>query len=133
LNLGDLLKYFTIDKWYKVFIVVGAIFFGISLAFEVKGITNFQAQLLSGGIFFIGIGEWKNHKVYKSIMPANAYTGGPGIITSIKREPDSLGIIFDIIGIALIVTFFYQIINSGNININPHLNIPIANPGGEYI
>jgi hypothetical protein len=50
-----------LDVWYKAFVYVGAPLFLPSL-FRHKGITNGQVHLLGAGLFFIGLGEWKNWK-----------------------------------------------------------------------
>src|SRR5687768_7959605 len=92
-----------LDKWYKVLTYMGGILLILSFFFEVKGITNLQLQLLSGGTFFLGIGEWKNHKTDSWIKPPNAYTGPTALITKTEWRPDLVGLLFDIIGITLIV------------------------------
>lgn len=77
---------------------------------DVKGLTNIQLQLLSGGAFLIGLGEWKNHKVASWIKPANAYTGGPALMRATVRESDALGIILDLVGIFLIGLFVHNML-----------------------
>ncbi len=72
MGIGDFLKGLKIDRWYKVFVYLGALAFIISLLIEVKGITNLELQLLSLGFFFIGVGEWKNEKRAVEFKPANA-------------------------------------------------------------
>jgi len=99
----DLFKNLALDAWYKAFVYLGGVVFVLSLIFDFKGITNGQAQLLFLGIFFIGIGEWKNHKTASWIKPSNAYTGGPALMSANVRQPDGLGIAFDFLGAALVL------------------------------
>ena len=102
MKVENLFSSLKLDKWYKVLTYVGGILLILSFFFEVKGITNSQLQLLSGGIFFLGMGEWKNHKTDSWIKPPNAYTGQTALITRTEWRPDLIGLLFDIIGITLI-------------------------------
>jgi len=101
MNLPEL-KGFSIDAWYKVFVYAGAALFGVSLFFEVKGISNSQLQLFSAAIFFIGLGEWTNHQKQHAIKPPNAYTGPTALLTRIVWKPTFVGIVFDSLGLVLI-------------------------------
>jgi len=99
--IPELLKNLALDTWYKAFLYIGAMLFVISLMVEIKGLTNGQLQLLSASLFFIGIGEWKNHKVECWIKPPNVYTGGPALMSRVVRVPDIIGIAFDFFGATL--------------------------------
>jgi hypothetical protein len=110
LSLPDLFKDLKLDSWYKAFVYIGGAVLIISFFIEVKGITNTQLQLLSGGTFLIGIGEWKNHKVVSTIKPPNAYTGPAAYLEYTIRKPDFLGALFDILGIILILVFVWNIV-----------------------
>jgi len=101
--LPEILKNLAIDVWYKAFISLGGVLFVIALLVDVKGITNGQLQLLASGMFFVGVGEWKNHKVASWFKPPSAYTGGAGFVSGTVRSPDLIGIAFDLIGIVLAV------------------------------
>jgi hypothetical protein len=98
----DLLKGLQIDAWYKVFVYLGAVGFIISLFIDVKGITNQELLIFSLGLFFIGVGEWKNHKWLSYIKPPNAYTGPSAFIQQEARHPDFVGVSFDVIGVLLL-------------------------------
>jgi hypothetical protein len=113
MNPGDFLKNLSLETWYKVFIVVGAALFAVGLFVEVHGITNAQLELFSAGLFFLGIGEWKNHKRESYIKPPNAYTGPAALIEYTVRKPDLLGLLFDLIGIVLIIAGIISIIAGG--------------------
>lgn len=92
------MKGLTIDRWFKVFVYIGVLAFAISLIVEVKGITNRELQMISLGLFFVGIGEWKNEKYLSYIRPPNVYTGPAALVQTPVRKADSLGIAFDAVG-----------------------------------
>ena len=83
--------------------------FIISLFTEVKGLSNGQLQLISGGLFFIGIGEWKNWKVAAWIKPPNVYTGGLALMQVTVCKHNIIGVFFDKIGIFLLWLAFGQL------------------------
>ncbi len=118
MNSPDFLKNLVLDKWYKVFIVVGAVLFIVSLIFDLKGISNSQALLLAGGLFFFGVGEWINDGKILSIYPPNVYTGGSALqVTTHKWQPKIIGLFFDILGLFLILSA-----------VNALLNYPVYSP-----
>ena len=84
-----------IEAWYHVFIILGTIFLGMSLMFEVKQVDNISVQLLSLGILFIGIGEWNNH---------------PFKNDATDRLPCRLGKLFDLLGFLLCALGVYHVI-----------------------
>ena len=102
MDISKLLSNLKIDVWYKALLYIGALCLIGSLFIDVKAITNGQLQLLSAGAMCLGLGEWKNHKVASWIKPPNVYTGGPALMQMPIRKPDALGIVFDLIGIALL-------------------------------
>jgi hypothetical protein len=101
-SASDLLKNFVVDTWYKAFVYLGGAVLAFSLFFDVKGLTNTQLQFLSGGAFLFGLGEWKNHKMAAWIKPPNAYTGGAALMQTTVRKPDLIGVVLDIVGVALV-------------------------------
>ena len=102
MNLGDFLKQLELDVWYKVCILIGGISLLTAFFVPVQGISNTQLQMLAGGVLLVGLGEWKNHKKESFIKPPNAYTGPAALITYPVRKPDLLGVLLDLVGIALI-------------------------------
>jgi hypothetical protein len=86
------------DSWYKALMVLGGGLFAGSLFFPVHGISSQQALLLSGGVFLIGLGEWKNHKELSWWKEANAYTGGPALMQALVRKADPVGVVFELAG-----------------------------------
>jgi len=110
MDVKDFLKSLAIDAWYKAVMYLGGVLLTISFSLEVKGLTNHQLQLLAGGAFFFGLGEWKNHKVATWIKPPSAYTGGPALMSATVRKADFLGLVLDIVGFTLIVLGIVSII-----------------------
>lgn len=110
MDIGDFLKNFAIDTWYKAVMYLGGVVTAVSFFVEVKGLTNHQLQLLSGGVFLIGLGEWKNHKVLSQIKPANAYTGGAAMIHQTIRMPDWVGNTFNVLGVGMIGLAIWRIL-----------------------
>ena len=100
-----------LDHWYKVFVYAGLFLFIISLFLPIKGITNSELQLLSGGFFFIGIGEWLSWMMASKIKPPNIYTGPAALISYPIRKHTFLGWFFIILGIVMIMLFMLKILN----------------------
>jgi hypothetical protein len=98
-NPGDFLKALKLDTWYMVCVYLGGVILVLSFFIEVKGIANTHLQLISAGIFLIGLGEWKNHKTVSTIKPPNAYTGGAALISYRVRDPDSVGVLMQVGGV----------------------------------
>ena len=112
MDISKVLNNLKLDVWYRAVFYVGTLCLIISLFIEVKGVTNGQLQLLSLGAVCLGIGEWKNHKVASWIKPANAYTGGPALMTAPVRSPDIVGTIFNILGVILLLIGTFLILRS---------------------
>ena len=110
MNIGDFLKGLAIDAWYKALMYLGGTVFAVSLFIDVKGIGNVNAQMLSGGCFLLGLGEWKNHKVASWIKPPNAYTGGAARMSTTVRKPDFVGVLLEILGVALLGLAAWRVI-----------------------
>jgi hypothetical protein len=108
--LPEVFKDLKLDVWYRAVVYIGGVVLIFSFFFEVKGISNAQLQLLSGGFFLIGLGEWKNHKKESFIKPPNAYTGPTALVTRTVWSPDVVGALFDLIGIGLIGAFVWSIV-----------------------
>lgn len=110
MGFGDVLKSLAVDTWYKAVMYVGAVTLVGSFFFDSKGITNLQLQLLAGGSFLLGLGEWKNHKPLSFFKPPNVYTGGPALMTTTVRSSDIVGTTLDIVGIILICLAVWKIV-----------------------
>ena len=110
MNVGDFLKNFVINTWYKAVMYLAGGILAVSFFWEVKGLTNHQLQLLSVGAFLVGLGEWKSHKLKSVIKAPSAYTGGVALLgTGEVREFDLIGIGLDIIGILFFVRGIWRI------------------------
>lgn len=110
-DLGDALKAFAIDTWYKAFGVVGAIAFVVALFVEMKGLNNGQVQLIGAGAFLFGlVGQWKNETTETAIKPPNAYTGPAAIMTRTVRRATFLGVILEVVGVLLMVIGVWKIL-----------------------
>jgi len=98
-----------LDIWYKVLIPIGAIIFlyaGIVT-------SDKELMLLGFGLFLIGIGEWKNHKVHSEHRPETIYNVEQWIHT-LERRPDALGILLDVMGVIALIVWglgFFDIIH----------------------
>ena len=95
-------KKYVSNVWYKVFFVLGVVLFVVLLFFEFIGNPNIT-QSFAGGFFFLGIGEWINHKNLPAIFELGTYTL---FISKTLWKPKILGLVFDILGIFF---FFYAI------------------------
>jgi hypothetical protein len=109
MEFADVLKILSIDTWYKALMWFGGGVLAASIFFPVHGLTSQQWQLLSGGTFLFGLGEWKNHKRYMEIKPPNAYTGPAALISGIERKPDAVGVLFEIAGAALLLVGVWKV------------------------
>jgi hypothetical protein len=90
----------VLDYWYKVIMAVSSVTFilcgmGLLVAFPVALTAS-----VSGGMFFIGLGEWVNHPLQTKILPANAYYPA-GKITGHPRNNSFIGVFFVFIGLAI--------------------------------
>jgi len=110
MDIDGFLKSLVIDTWYKALVYVGGVTLAVSVFIAVKGIGNVNAQLLSGGAFLLGLGEWKDHKILSWIKPPNAYTGGAALMSSTVRKPDMVGIGLDVLGVALLCVAAWRIV-----------------------
>ena len=109
MEVSDVLK--LVDSWYKALMVGGGGVFIGTLFFPVHGIKPETALLLSGGAFLLGLGEWKNHKEVSWIKEANAYTGGPAFMRATVRQPDLVGVLFEVVGIVLLGVAVWRLIH----------------------
>lgn len=103
------LEKLVIDYWYKAIAVAGLFVLVISLTVKLVGIDNNVVQLISLGAFFIGLGEWVNHPLQTSILPASALFPG-GTITGHPRNSSVTGISLDILGCILIGIGLFKLI-----------------------
>jgi hypothetical protein len=91
---------------------LGGVVLAVSFFLPVRGISNGELQLLSSGIFLLGLGEWKNHKEESWIKPPNAYTGGAAFLSGTVRRPDFVGILFEFVGVCLFLFGVWKIVQT---------------------
>ena len=94
---SGIFKNLSLDMWYKALVYVGGIILILSIFMEVKGIANIHVQLLSLGVFLIGLGEWKNHKI-QLITRSPSITDPGALIQAYVRKNDLFGVILEIVG-----------------------------------
>lgn len=103
------LEKLVIDYWYKAIAVAGLFVLVLSLTVNLVNIDNNVVQLLSLGAFFIGLGEWVNHPLQTSLIPASAlYPAGK--LTGHPRNSSFSGILLDLIGVVLIGIGIYKLL-----------------------
>jgi hypothetical protein len=124
MDVGEWIKNLVVDTWYKTFVLAGAALFVLSLSIDVKGMSNGQLQLLSGGLFLLGIGVWKNEKVASWIKPPNVYTGPAALVSTNVRQADFVGLAFECLGGILLFTFAIALIFGGSKKIEQQVTPP---------
>lgn len=97
----------ALDYWYQVLMVVGIVVFILAGTGILKAFPVAPTALISLGGFWIGLGEWINHPLQTRLMPATALFPS-GVITGHPRNPKFIGVIFDILGAALIIFGGYK-------------------------
>lgn len=95
------LGWLKVEYWYHVFVVLGVAGIIAAVTLDLKGIANSHALLLSGGVFFVGMGEWVNHPLRTGIISG-------AIIRRHPRSSSLLGIAFDIVGLTLVGIELYK-------------------------
>jgi hypothetical protein len=99
-----------IDIWYKAIVYIGT--FGIlaSIFVPVQAYNNENIMILMFGLFFIGCGEWKNHKPFANIQKPSLSRDAI-MVKGIKRDSDIIGNAFLLVGGLLIILFILKILN----------------------
>ena len=97
------LSNFKIQYWYHAIMVISGFLLLYSLTVPLVGIDNSTVQKLSLGAFLIGLGEWINHPLQTKIYPPSYHMPIGGTTTGYPRNNQFIGILFDILGICLIV------------------------------
>ena len=100
--MNDVLKNLQPTTWYKALMVVSAPAFLIVLAMQRDALTK-----VFGGAFLVGLGEWKNHP-RKEVQLRPTSAGQMAKITDIPRKANWLGVLLQIVGLALILYGAYR-------------------------
>lgn len=92
-----------IQYWYHAIMVISGFLLLYSLTVPLVGIDNSTVQKLSLGAFFVGLGEWINHPLQTKIYPPSYHMPTGGVVTGYPRNNSFMGILFDILGICLVI------------------------------
>ena len=103
-------KSLALDTWYKVVMYAGVVLFAVGLVVNIHGITSGEALLIGVGLFLVGLGEWKNHKVASWIKPPNVYTGPAAFMQATVRKPDAFGLLLDALGVVALCFGIWHIV-----------------------
>ena len=85
----------ALDYWYKVLMVAGFAVFLLAGAGYLHALPTKPTLLISLGVFLFGLGEWCNHPLQEQLGIGYKITGHP-------RNASFSGLVFDLIGLALI-------------------------------
>lgn len=99
------LENLKLDKWYTVLIAAGLMALVASIA-----ANNNTFAALALGVFFIGIGEWKNHPERQAFVDQSHGFPEPGKLTITTRAASPLGWAFILIGIVALAIGFYRLV-----------------------
>lgn len=90
----------ALDHWYQVLMVGGLVIFIMCGAGLLPNYPTAETALISIGVFFVGVGEWKNHPLQTRLV--NSPDFGRGEITGYPRNNNAIGLLFLFFGIVLI-------------------------------
>lgn len=92
----------ALDYWYQVLMLVCFTIFVLTGTGMLNAYPTLPLAVISAGGFFIGLGEWINHPLQTTIIHSTPYRDG-GIITGHPRSNSIVGLIFLVIGAALVI------------------------------
>jgi hypothetical protein len=104
---------FILDNWYKSFYYIGAILLVLWIVSEIRGTPILPLQSFGFGFCILGFGEWHNHKRIIPIKSLGSAPGSPDRAAQIIWTPDTLGIIFDCLGVILLILGIVTLFNPG--------------------
>ena len=99
----------TLDHWYKVVMAVGLLVALLAGAGYLKEFPTAPTAALGLGAFFFGMGEWINHPLQTTVVPATAHRPA-GVMTSHPRSASVAGVLFDALGLGLIGLGVYRLL-----------------------
>jgi len=94
-KLTNPLEKLALDHWYKVLMAGGFAVFLLTAAGALPILPSLPTLLISLGLFFFGLGEWRNH-------PLQTRLAGNIKITSYPRNASLIGNAFDFVGLLMI-------------------------------
>ncbi|EPE4838962.1 hypothetical protein ACSIZT_004402 [Yersinia enterocolitica] len=95
--ITNLFTNMKIDYWYKALIVIGATLFILNGSGWLERYPMIPTAFISGGIFFIGLGEWVNHPVQIRFISSVHFA------KSHPRRFTTIGTILDIVGFTSVI------------------------------
>ena len=108
MSITNPLEKLTIEYWYHALMIIGIVVFLLAGAGILKSFPLIPTSTISLGLFFFGLGEWRNHPLQTSLQPASLLFPA-GIITGHPRSPSIIGIAFELVGIILIGFGIYKL------------------------
>ncbi len=108
--MSNVLSSLKIDYWYKAVLVFGATLLVLSLTVPFHGVPNREVALLSSGLAIFGLGEWINHPLRTIIRQPDINYPGWLKCEGHPWKPSTLGIMLDIVGLALIGWAIYHLV-----------------------
>jgi hypothetical protein len=93
----DALKNLKIERWYQIAIALGFVLIVVASTIDTKWLTNKQTGLMGAGLFFVGLGAWKNMKVVVQVTGPPLMP--PGIAQYSVSKPDPIGVTLWAIGL----------------------------------
>ena len=91
----------ALDYWYQVLMVVCVVIFIMCGAGMLQAFQVAPAAMISGGGFFVGLGEWINHPLQTAIR-LDQFDRATGIISGHPRKNSPIGICFVVGGLCLV-------------------------------
>jgi hypothetical protein len=86
----------ALDHWYQVLMAAGLAVFLLTAGGLLPRLPEQPVLLISLGVFFLGLGEWRNHPLQTRVGTGFKITGYP-------RSACVTGIAFDLLGVALVI------------------------------
>lgn len=96
-------KHTPLTSYFFIFLlIVGGVMLVISLFTAEEGTYFGSFRQLAAGVTLVGIGEWINHPLQKSLTVADRHNFIFQRIRHRQRNPNGIGNILEIIGLLLI-------------------------------
>jgi len=103
----EFIKSIKLDRWYKPPLILSGFILFLSIFYKNKVVPQQSLLLISLGVFLFCIGEFKQDK---DITRAENIGFGKGLLMTFKRRTkDFLGILFNLLGIILIVIGVFKL------------------------
>jgi hypothetical protein len=94
------LENLEIDTWYKAIAYLGGFVLFLAIFVPVHVGTNNQIATIGAGMFFFGLGRWKNHKTKTGVQHLGFFNFVQ--MTWKERSADKIGFLLEAFGLLLI-------------------------------